>query len=289
MRSGVSFSGYSSEEMGRNRASIAVLVFVLLAALPTAAQMDYQPAPGLEPLHIPFDELLDSYVRDGYVYYHALRSDRAKLDHYVASPGSPSVAADLSTWDRPVRISFWINAYNALVLQAAVGHYPGSIRQLPGAFDQRKHDVAGRSVTLDEIENTVLAGFGDPRIYFVLGRGAIDSGQLRSEAFSGPRLESQLAQSASQFATTPNHVRVDRLADTLSVSPILSWREKAFIDAYAGKSMDLPGRTPLERAVVGFIEPYLLPAERDFLRQNTFKLAYLTFDWKLNDRTGVRH
>lgn len=275
--------------MNRTHGLFAAFVFVLLAAFPTAAQMDYQPAPDLEPLHVPFDQLLDSYVRDGHVYYRALRSDRAKLDHYVASLRSPSVAAELSKWDRPKQISFWINAYNALVLQTAVDHYPGSIRQVPGAFDERKHNVAGRGVTLDQIENTILAGFGDPRIYLALGRGAIDSGRLRSEAFSGPRLESQLAQSASQFATTPKYVRIDRLAGTLSVSPILSWRGKAFVDAFSGKSMDLPGRTPLERAIIGFIEPYLLPAERDFLKENTFKLAYLDFDWKLNDRAGVRH
>jgi Protein of unknown function, DUF547 len=266
-----------------------MLALVLLATHPVAAQMDYQPAPDLETLYIPLDQLLDSYVRDGIVYYHALETDRARLDRYVASLASRAVAADLPKWDRPGQIAFWINAYNALVLQAALNHYPASIHQVPGTFDQVRHTVAGRSVTLDQIENTILGAYNDPRIYLVLGRGAIDSGRLRSEAFCGPRLESQLAQSAEQFATAPKYVRIDKLAGTLSVSPILSWREKAFVGAYAARSMDLPGRTPLERAIVGFIEPYLLPSEREYLKQNTFKLAYLDFDWHLNDRTGVRH
>jgi len=56
---------------------------------------------------------------------------------------------------------------------------------------------------------------------------------------------------------------------------------------------DEPGIAPftvmLNGAIVGFIQPYLLAAERDYLKQNTFKLAYLDFDWKLNDRAGIRH
>jgi hypothetical protein len=34
------------------------------------------------------------------------------------------------------------------------------------------------------------------------------------------------------------------------------------------------------------IEPYILPTEQEFLKQNTFKISYHTFDWRLNDLTG---
>ena len=30
----------------------------------------------------------------------------------------------------------------------------------------------------------------------------------------------------------------------------------------------------------------MLNAEQDFLKQNTFKMEYLPFDWSLNDLTG---
>lgn len=270
---------------------LPILGLVLLAAFarPAAAQMDYQPPPDLEPLHRPFDLLLDSYVRDGIIFYHALKLDHAKLDRYVASLGEPSVAAELPTWEKPRQIAFWINAYNAISLQTAVNHYPASMRQIPGAFNQLKHNVGGKSLTLDQMENTILASYNDPRIYLVLGRSTMGSGRLRSEAFSGPHLETELAQSTEQFATAPKYVHIDQMAGTLSVSPILSWREKPFVDAYAGKSLDLPGRTPIELAIVGLIQPYLLAGEREYLRKNTFKLAYMDFDWTLNDRAGIRH
>jgi hypothetical protein len=271
------------------RVAFPICVMLTLLAVPAAAQMDYQPPPDLEPLHRPYDQLLDSYNRDGIIYYGALRSERAKLDRYVASLSSPEAISGLPTWDKPTQIAFWINAYNALSLQAAANHYPANLHQVPGAFDAVKHAVAGKNVTLDTIENTILAAYDDPRIYLVLGRSAIGSGRLRSEAFSGARLEAQLAQSAGQFAAAPDHVHIDPLAGTLSVSPIFSWRAKAFIQTYAGKAFDLPGRTPIELAVVGFLTPYLLKAERAYLEKNSWKLAYLNFDWKLNDRAGMKH
>jgi hypothetical protein len=265
-----------------------MLLFIALVA-PAGGQLDYHPPPDLEPIHRPYDKLLDDYVRDGIVYYHALQLDRAKLDRYLVALAEPSLASQLPSWDKPRQIAFWVNAYNALSLQTAINHYPRTMRQIPGAFDQFKHIVAGKSVTLDEIENTILGPYRDPRIFLVLGRSAMSSGRLRSEAFRGPHLEAQLTESTEQFAKDPKYVHVDPLAGTLSVSPMLSWREKAFVDAYKDKSMDLAGRTPIELAVVGLIEPYLLPFEREYLKKNSWKLAYLDFDWKLNDRAGIRH
>ena len=53
-------------------------------ALPVHAQ---QTPPTSDALHRPFDEILDIYVRDGLVYYFALRQERTKFDRYVASLG----------------------------------------------------------------------------------------------------------------------------------------------------------------------------------------------------------
>ena len=47
----------------------------------------------------PFDEILDIYVRDGLVYYCALKQERGKLDRYVRPSASP--AEILSRAGRP--------------------------------------------------------------------------------------------------------------------------------------------------------------------------------------------
>lgn len=245
-----------------------------------------------EAFHAPFEALLDLYVRDGFVYYPALRADGARLDRYLASLDVPPAVYE--RWSRPRQMAFWINAYNAFVLRTVIDHYPirgraeaypsNSVRQIPGAFDRLRHRAAGRSVTLDEIEYMILPTFEDPRVYFALGRGAVGSPRLRSEAFTAGRLEQQLADATREIATTPQHIRIDPAADQLLVTPVIGWHEAEFGRAF-GSARDGPfaSRSPVERAIIALIEPHLLPREREFLRRNTFGVRYLPFDWRLND------
>ena len=277
---------------------VALILVAVVLGVQQGWTQQYQPSPDLEAIHVPFDGLLDAHVRDGLVYYRALQSDRARLNRYVASLSAPTVSAGLATWPGDQRKAFWLNAYNALVLQAVVNHYPiqgraaaypaNSIRQIPGAFEKTPHNVAGKSLTLDQIETTVLAEFDDPRVYLALGRGAVGSGRLRSEAFSAKNVDRQLDEVRKQFTTTPRWVKIDAGGGRVSVSPILSWRSAAFIKSYADNSFDLPKREPIERAVVGFLRPHLLDAEEEFIRKNSFQLTYEPFDWRLNDLTGGR-
>ena len=189
-----------------------------------------------------FDQLLDLYVRNGDVYYRAIKSERAKLDGYVSQLATASV----DNLPRDEQIAFWLNAYNALVLRTVADHYPiqgrskdypaKSIRQIAGAFERLPHRVAGRTLTLDQIEQTILAGFHDPRVFFALGRGAAGSGRLRSEAFTGTRLEEQLADVAAECVTRAQCIAIDRENGSVAVSSIFSWREKDFVAAYADKA-----------------------------------------------------
>src|SRR5581483_10523294 len=241
-----------------------------------------------------FDTILATYVRDGMVYYRALKSDRGKLDAYVNGLADANVAQR----PRDAQIAFWLNAYNALVLKTVVDHYPiaarskdyppRSIRQVPGAFERLTHRVGGSTLTLDQIEQTTLASFHDPRLYFAIGRGAIGGGRLRSEAFTPEKLDAQLNEVQAECVSR-GCVLVDRDQDKLDASSIFSWREKDFVAAYADKAPStFANRTPVERAILGFVAPKLLSIERDYLAQNanTFRLAYKPFDWSLNDLTG---
>ena len=239
------------------------------------------------------DQLLDLYVRNGDVYYRAIKSERAKLDGYVNQLATVSV----DTLSREEQIAFWLNAYNALVLRTVADHYPiqgrsttypaKSIRQIPGAFERLPHRVAGRTLTLDQIEQTVLSGFHDPRVYFALGRGAVGSGRLRSEAFTSARLEAQLADVAAECVTRAQCLAIDRETGKVGASSIFSWREQEFATAYADKApAAFAMRSPIERAVVAFVQPRLLATEKEFIAKNTFQVTYTTFDWTLNDLTG---
>ena len=273
------------------------LVVLLLAAsvglLTPRAQRSGPP----ETLHRPLDQILDVDVRDGLVYYRALKTDRARLDRYVASLNVP--AATYDEWSREHKMAFWLNAYNAIVLQTVINHYPihgasktypsNSIRQIPGAFEQAKYHLAGKSVTLDEIEKTILPPFNEPRLYLALGRGAIGSGRLRSEAYAGEQLDKQLDDMQKEFVNDASMLRIDRSAGQLAVTSVVSWHEAEFVQAYE-KNAPAPfaQRSPLERAVIAFVMPRLFPLEKEFVQKNEFRMTFLPFDWRLNDLSGGR-
>jgi hypothetical protein len=269
------------------RLAVAMVASAVVVATPAAQDA------AVDARRKTFDQILDVNVRDGFVYYRALKSERGRLDGFVGSLAS----ASLDSASPQEQAAFWINAYNAIVLKTVVDHYPipqrtrdypaGSIRQVPGAFERTTHRVAGRTLTLDQIEQTVLPTFHDPRVFFALGRGAVGSGRLRSEAYLPERLEEQLAETAAECASRSQCVQVDRAQNVMRVSSIFSWRRNEFTEAYAEKSLNgFAQRSPVERAVIAFIDPRMLTAEREFLQRNEFKMEYLPFDWTLNDLTG---
>jgi hypothetical protein len=281
--------------IGRGAALLtALLVFLIPAshAVPRA-----QGDRAVDALHRPLDQILDVNVRDGLVYYRALRSDRGRLDRYVASLNVPSGTYD--GWSRERKMAYWVNAYNAIVLQTVITHYPiqgtsksypaNSIRQIPGAFEQAKYRLGGKSLTLDEIEKTVLPQFKEPRLYLALGRGALGSGRLRSEAYDDEQIGAQLDDIQKEFVNDSAMIRVDRAAGQIAVTPIFSWREPEFVAAYdKGATGTFEQRSPIERAIVAFVTPRLLPLEREFVQKNEFRVTFQPFDWRLNDLTGGR-
>jgi hypothetical protein len=239
-----------------------------------------------------YDRLLDTYVRDGRVMYKALQTERAVLAGYVRTLDVP--AATLAARPAAARKAFWLNAYNALVLQTVVTSYPirgnsalyprNSIRQIPGSFERLTHRVAGESLTLDAIEQRMLRDFGDARIVLAIGRGAIGSGRLRSEAYTADRVEAQLQEAVAECAAHLSCVTFSRETKTITVTPMVGWRTEAFEQAFvAAAGNRWPMRSAIERAIAAMLLPVVLPSERDFLMEDTFRLTYGEFDWSLNE------
>jgi Protein of unknown function, DUF547 len=270
------------------------LACLLLCGVLAAGLRAQEPAPPpVDPLHRPFDTILDIYVRDGLVYYRALKLERPRFDQYVQSLAE----AQVPSGDRNRQLAFWVNAYNAFVLRTVIDNYPiagraamyprNSIRQIPGSFEKRPFRAAGRSVTLDQIEKDIIVPLGDARALLALSRGALGGGRLRSEAYTAERIDTQLEAIAREAVDRRELVFVDRANGLLSVNPMFSWREAAFVQSYADKAAPMfAQRSPLERAVLGLIGPTALRTELDFLEQNQFKMQFHDFDWSLNDLTG---
>jgi hypothetical protein len=273
------------------RAVCASIVAILLVAVLPAQDA---PAPSVDPLHRAFDAVLDVYVRDGLVYYRALKQERARFDRYVSSLADVEVTPD---WDRNRRLAFWINAYNAFVLDTVIDNYPirgraaaypsDSIRQVPGAFERRQFRAGGRPVPQEQIEKDNKVPRGDGRAGLAHGRGALGGSRLKSEAYTSERLDDQLNTMVREVVDRRELVFVDMQNGVLSVNPMFSWREAAFIEAYASAAApEFSGRSPLERAMLGLIAPIVVRSEAQFLAEDRFRMEFHEFDWRLNDLTG---
>jgi hypothetical protein len=273
----------------------SVFAAIVLVGISTLRAQQFTPAPGAELLHRPLDQILDTNVRDGLVYYRALKGDRGRLDRYIGSLNVPP--ATYQGWSREQQIAFWINAYNAFVIDSVLDAYPingrssqypaNSLRQVPGVFEKQVRRAAGRRLTLDDIEKSVLAGFGDPRVFLALGRGALGGGRLRSSAFSSDTLKEDLDKVAAECVTRHECASIDASGQVLAVTAVFSWREAEFVKGFGDDPLPAyPGRSPLERAILHVLAPHFLPGERQTLAKNDFAVRFTPFDWQLNDLTG---
>jgi len=260
------------------------LVFAISSVVPRAQEPS---PPAVDPLHRAFDTILDTYVRDGLVYYRALKGERQRFDAYVAALGDASVPAS----DRNKQLAFWINAYNAFTLRAIVDHYPirrpwltlqprNSIRQIDGVWTTMRWRAAGREVTLDDIEHQILRReLKEPRIHFAINCASVSCPPLPPEPYRAETLDAQLDEAARRYLASPEGSRVD--GDTLRVSSILDWYGQDFVERFASFAPDGPGDK--ERAVRGVVIRFGPPEAAVLARKTSARIRFLSYDWSLND------
>lgn len=157
--------------------------------------------------------------------------------------------ADIAEFDD--RRAFWINIYNGAVIEQAVDMgVKTSVREVRGFFRRRFLEIAGTSLSLDEIEHGLLrdnrrhparllpalvfrpklkpwiARPFDPRIHFALNCGARSCPPIAVYTFDA--IEAQLDLAASTFLD--GEVEVDSEAQTIDANPILRWYRSDFGD-----------------------------------------------------------
>lgn len=235
----------------------------------------FEVAESIDPDSI-WDGLLGSYVHHGGVDYGGLAARKQELSSYLHDLAAVR-PAELGEKER---LAFWINAYNAAVVNLVLARYPGiqSVRKVDGFFDELKVEIAGRERTLDEIE-AKARGFGDPRVHFALVCASASCPDLRAEAYRGSRLDAQLDDQVRTFLANPRKgLRFDRVSDTLYLSSIFKW--------YAG---DFTGGSTIvayfvRSGIVDWVVHYLPAGEAAAIRKADPSVSYMDYDWSLNDR-----
>jgi len=232
------------------------LAAVLALGTPAAAQ-SYQDT---------YRELLQQYAgtwRVDYAAWHANRADVEALDSVVAAMEKVTVPA-LSD---AAQQAFYINLYNAAMLQLVLDHYPvDSVTNIRGGFGIFKEPLVtldGRRLSLDGIEKGILLErWDEPRHHFAVNCASVGCPPLRNEPYTAADLDNQLEEQARLYLNSRYGARLDRRERVVHVSALFDW--------YAD---DFPGTNP-----VTYINRYREPG-----LPAGYPVRYLEYDWSLND------
>ena len=248
-----------------------VVAAMVWGVLPTPVHAAVDPA---------YRALLATHVRPG-----TIGGTRLALVDYRAVQRDPQYPAALRALaeakpdqltDPRDRFAFWINAYNLLAIKVVLDQYPTrSIRDggslLRPIWKKPAGIVAGREVSLDEVEHGILRKqFRNPRVHSAIVCASVSCPDLRAEPYEGGRLDAQLDDAARRFLANPAKGLVPG-ADgaTAKVSSIFDW--------FAGDFAAGGG-------VATFLRRYADPGVAARLAGLTDRgLSYLPYDWSLND------
>lgn len=212
--------------------------------------------------HSKFETVLATAVANGRVDYAKFKAS-AEFKEYLtaletASPGSLPPNEQLA---------FWINAYNALVIKNVLDN-PGMKKpvDVKGFFDGRKFKVAGKSLTLNDIENTMIrAKFKEPLIHFGLVCAARSCPPLIPHVYTARTVRTQLARNASAYLASKYNT-FDPKTSKLTLTKIFEWYKA-----------DFGGDAGLKT----FVKKYGTAAMKAAM-DGTVTIAFAEYDWTLN-------
>lgn len=233
--------------------------------------------------HGAWQEILNDYLREhdsgvNRFDYAALKANgegTAKLATYLASLQS----LDPRTYSRAEQKAYWINFYNALTVKVVADEYPvdsikdisksllGRLGVFGGPWDDVHANVAGRDLTLNNIEHGILRPiWKDNRIHYAVNCASYGCPNLSATAFTAENTDELLDASARAYVNHPRGVDfVDD--DFLVISSIYKW----YVADFGGT----------EESVIKHLVKYADKALATRLRKFTGSVDY-EYDWSLN-------
>lgn len=242
--------------------------------------------------HADWTSLLQQHVvwsADGtasQVDYAALQKNRSGLKGYLRTLSAVS-QDEFYSWSRVQQLAFLINAYNAFTVELILSKYPDlkSIKDLGGIFSspwkQKFLLLLGKRRHLDGVEHELIRGsrrYNEPLIHFAVNCASIGCPALRNEAFVADRLDEQLLDQTRRFLTDRSRNRFDTQSGKLQVSSIFDWYEADFEQGWRQyHSM----KDFVSIHAKWFSED---PDGQKLLMEGKFRIEYLDYDWRLNQK-----
>lgn len=252
---------------------------LLLLAIP--ARADVEPFS-----HVLLDSLLADRVDDrGRVDYSGLARNPHRLDRYLAALAacSPESGPERFPSDADA-LAYWINAYNAFVLRGVLDSLPiDSVEEteggLEGFFRVRRFVAGGDSLSLDEIEHTIIRPrYRDPRIHFAVNCAAVSCPALDSRAYAAADLDEHLERQTRRFALDPAHLKLEN--GRLRLSSIMDWYGADFVEWFPRHRLKDP---PSDPTLLDYLLLYLPQEQARTLRSaGEVAIDFVEYDWRLN-------
>lgn len=206
------------------------------------------------------DAFFKMYVAKGKVAYSNIHKNQDDLDTILKIADGISVSKNEANNYK----AFWINVYNLSVIKGIIDNYPtDSPLDNKGFFDKTTYSLAGKQITLNDIEHKLLRGqFNDARFHFVLVCGAVGCPPLISKAYFPNILDAQL-DNQTKIAINGSFLKVNYKKKRVEASQIMEWYKSDFT---------VNGKSEMD-----FINTY-----RTEKLEGKYKLTYFPYDWKIN-------
>lgn len=245
----------------------------------TERWQQFSPGSAVEVNHTDWDELLKRHIFTAqginlFAYSSVTSADKNELKNYVEYLQT-IVVTEL---DRKEQFAYWINLYNALVVQIVVENYPlESIQEISdslfsrGPWRQKLVYVEGIDLSLDNIEHQILRPiFKDNRIHYAVNCASMGCPNLQAQAYTRENLEALLDLGAEQYISHPRGVSFNN--DQLIVSSIFDWYAEDFGDNDQQIIMYL----------IRFVDADLKGYLQDYLKGRK-SIDEFRYDWALNE------
>lgn len=229
--------------------------------------------------HKLLNSILSKYVKNGFVDYKSLKSDKRLNDYLNQIKNTKSDRLNLNE-----KFAFWINAYNAFTLQVICENYPiESINELhtggriighilgKTVWDKEFITINDKKFSFNDIEHKILRKMNEPRIHFAIVCASISCPALSNEAFEAERINEQLQAQAIEFINDKSRNSFDTKNRKAYLSKIFDWFDEDFGDS--------------EEEVLIYISQFLSDNIRNDIKNNIskWKISYNEYNWNLNE------
>jgi hypothetical protein len=195
-------------------------------------------------------------------------------------------AIDPDALSRDGALAYWVNLYNAGALDLAGRAFEqgaDGVFRLPGAFTTPFVEVAGETLTLDDVEHGKVRRFGDPRVHAALVCGSVSCPTLRAEPFRGDevgrQLDAQMRGFLADGGAVPQHD-----ANRIALSRVFLWYGADFV-----RPGSMPALLPARRAaILAAVRPWLDDETATWVDAVRPLVRFQAYDWGLGCSVGGR-